>query len=200
MARGYGTPTAAPVAMPVSASPAATSTTSANVAATPPVPPSGTETVTNDDLALLAREIAMPLDGVDPTSLHSNFAERRGGGTRQHEALDMMAPRRTPVKSAADGRVLKLFTSVAGGLMVYAADSSERFVLMYAHLDGYAPAMRDGAPLTRGEVIGYVGSTGNALASAPHLHFAISRSADVKRWSKGKPIDPLPVLVAATTR
>jgi murein DD-endopeptidase MepM/ murein hydrolase activator NlpD len=93
--------------------------------------------------------------------------------------------------------VLKLFTSVDGGLMVYAADSSERFVLMYAHLDGYAPAMRDGAPLALGEVIGFVGYTGNALASAPHLHFAIARSADVKRWSRGKPIDPLLVLIAA---
>lgn len=93
--------------------------------------------------------------------------------------------------------MLKLFTSVDGGLMIYAADSSERFIMMYAHLDGYAPELRDGAPLARGDVIGYVGSTGNALASAPHLHFAIARSADVRRWSKGTPIDPLPVLVRA---
>jgi murein DD-endopeptidase MepM/ murein hydrolase activator NlpD len=103
------------------------------------------------------------------------------------------------VKSAASGRVLKLFTSAAGGLMIYAADSSERFIMMYAHLDGYTPGLHDGAPLARGQVIGYVGSTGNASASAPHLHFAIARSADVKRWSKGKPIDPLPVLQAAAT-
>jgi murein DD-endopeptidase MepM/ murein hydrolase activator NlpD len=94
--------------------------------------------------------------------------------------------------------VLKLFTSVAGGLMIYAADSSERFVLMYAHLDGYADGLRDGAPRARGQLIGYVGSTGNAIASAPHLHFAMARSADVKRWSKGRPIDPLPILQAAT--
>jgi murein DD-endopeptidase MepM/ murein hydrolase activator NlpD len=111
-----------------------------------------------------------------------------------------MAPRRTPVRSAAAGRVLKLFTSAAGGLMIYAADSSERFILMYAHLDGYAPGLHDGAPLARGQVIGYVGSTGNASANAPHLHFAIARSADVKRWSKGRPIDPLPVLRGATGR
>jgi murein DD-endopeptidase MepM/ murein hydrolase activator NlpD len=71
---------------------------------------------------------------------------------------------------------------------------------MYAHLDGYAPGLRDGAPLARGQVIGYVGSTGNASPSAPHLHFAVARSADVKRWSKGQPIDPLPVLIASTTR
>lgn len=164
-----------------------------------PMEPSGTETVSDGDVALLAREIAMPLDGVDPSALHSNFDERRGGGTRQHQALDIMAPRRTPIRAAATGRVLKLFTSVAGGLMIYAADSSERFIMMYAHLDGYAPELRDGAPLSRGQLIGYVGSTGNALASAPHLHFAIARSADVRRWSKGRPIDPLPVLQAATT-
>jgi murein DD-endopeptidase MepM/ murein hydrolase activator NlpD len=107
-----------------------------------------------------------------------------------------MAPRRTPIRSAARGRVLKLFTSAAGGLMIYAADSSERFIVMYAHLDGYAPGLRDGVPLTRGQLIGYVGSTGNASPTAPHLHFAIARSADVKRWSKGKAIDPLPVLQA----
>jgi murein DD-endopeptidase MepM/ murein hydrolase activator NlpD len=200
MARGSGTAPAivgssAQVAPAGSPSPASTAPVAA--APVPPIPPTGTENVTAEDLALLAGEIAMPLDGVDPTTLHSNFAERRGGGTRRHQALDIMMPRRTPVKSAARGRVLKLFTSVDGGLMVYAADSSERFVLMYAHLDGYAPAMRDGAPLARGEVIGYVGSTGNALASAPHLHFAIARSADVRRWSRGNPIDPLPILAAA---
>ena len=161
-----------------------------------PMSPSGVETVTADDLALLAREMAMPLDGIDPVSLRSNFDERRGGGTRQHQALDLMAPRGTPVRAAAKGRVLKLFTSAAGGLMMYAADSTERFIVMYAHLDRYAPEMRDGVALARGQVIGYVGSTGNASPTAPHLHFAIARSADVKRWSKGKAIDPVPVLQA----
>ncbi|MDQ2666973.1 MAG: DUF2214 family protein [Gemmatimonadota bacterium] len=160
----------------------------------PTLAPSGVETVTADDIALLEREIAPPLDGLNLAALHSNFDERRGGGTRQHEALDLMAPRRTPVKSAATGRVLRLFTSRAGGLMIYAADSSERFICLYAHLDGYASGLRDGARVTRGQVIGYVGSTGNASANAPHLHFAIARSADVKQWSKGKPIDPLPIL------
>ena len=201
MARGYGAgappatraessdSTTRPVA--VASDSAAARLSSADV---PPITPRGTETVTEEDLALLRREIAMPLAGVDPATLRSNFAERRGGGTRQHLALDLMAPRRTPVQSAAGGRVLKLFSSSAGGLMVYAADSSERFILMYAHLDGYAPGLRDGAPLARGQVIGYVGSTGNASPSAPHLHFAVARSADVRRWSKGKPIDPVTVL------
>ena len=159
--------------------------------------PSGTEAITAEDVSLLTRQITMPLDGVDPTTLRSNFDERRGGGSRQHQALDIMAPRGTPIRSATAGRVLKLFTSANGGLMVYTADSSERWVLMYAHLDRYAPGLTDSSRLQRGEVIGYVGSTGNASPTAPHLHFAIARSADVKRWSRGRPIDPLPVLVAA---
>jgi len=159
-----------------------------------PIAPSGTATVTSSDRALLTQEIAMPLQGIDADSLRSSFYASRGGGLRRHEALDIMAPRFTPILSAAKGRILKLFTSVAGGLMVYAADSSERFILMYAHLDHYAPGIRDGMRLERGELIGYVGSTGNASATAPHLHFAILRSPDVRRWSKGTAIDPLPVL------
>ena len=165
-----------------------------------PLEPSGTETVSASDVELLTREIAMPLDAIDPTTLHSNFDEKRGGGTRTHQALDIMAARGTPIRSAASGRVLKLFTSRDGGLMVYAADSSERWILMYAHLDRYAPGLTDSTRLVRGQVIGFVGSTGNASPNAPHLHFAIARSADVKRWSRGKPIDPLPVLVAARSR
>jgi peptidoglycan LD-endopeptidase LytH len=199
-ARGYG------VSSATSPPSAAAHADSAQSLATPPLDtadvleppqPSGTETVTPDDLALLTREIEMPLEGIDPTTLHSNFDERRGGGTRQHQALDIMAPRGTPIRSAAKGRVLKLFTSANGGLMVYAADSSERFVLMYAHLDRYAPGLADGTAIARGQVIGYVGSTGNASPNAPHLHFAVARSADVKRWSRGKPIDPLPILVGS---
>ena len=202
-ARGYGGPPAtttgavASAALPAHANASPVVVASADTASVPTMTPSGTETVTPEDIALLEHEVAMPLDGVNPAALHTNFDERRGGGARRHEALDIMAPRRTPVKSAAKGRVLKLFTSAAGGLMIYAADSSERFVLMYAHLDGYADGMRDGAPLARGQLIGYVGYTGNAIASAPHLHFAVARSADVKRWSKGRPIDPLPILQAA---
>jgi peptidoglycan LD-endopeptidase LytH len=207
-ARGHGARALAPVAsgdstgaidsLRLSTSPRDTTGPQDSTADNPPVPlPSGTEVVTPADVDLLEREIAMPLDGIDPTSLHSNFDERRGGGTRQHQALDIMSPRGTPIRSAASGRVLKLFHSVDGGNMVYAADSSERFVLMYAHLDRYAPGLTDGTRLVRGQIIGYVGSTGNASPNAPHLHFAIARSGDVKHWSRGKAIDPLPVLVGA---
>ena len=148
---------------------------------------------TRADVDILHAEMAMPLAGIDPNKLKSNFNELRGG-VRRHEALDIMAPRRTPILSAASGRVLKLFTSKAGGLMVYAADSAEKFILMYAHLDSYADGIQDGSPLKRGQVIGYVGFTGNASPSAPHLHFAIARSDDVKRWWQGTPVDPLPLL------
>ena len=151
---------------------------------------------TADDVDVLAGELAMPLANVDPMTLHSSFNDLRSG-MRRHEALDIMAPRHTPILSAARGRVLKLFKSAAGGLMVYATDSAERFILMYAHLDAYAPDLRDDTPLTRGQLIGYVGSTGNASPNAPHLHFAIARSANVAEWWKGVAIDPLPLLQRA---
>jgi len=208
MARGYGAGYVAPAAPVVTSASGAidsvlkvadsVSRAPVVVRAVPPVPPSGTDSVTADDVALITHEIAMPLDSVDPSTLHSSFNDARAGGIRQHHALDIMSPRGTPIHSAASGRVLKLFTSIDGGLMVYAADSSERFVIMYAHLDRYAPALTDSTRLVRGQLIGFVGSTGNASESAPHLHFAIARSADVKHWSRGNPIDPLPILVAAT--
>jgi murein DD-endopeptidase MepM/ murein hydrolase activator NlpD len=206
-ARGAGQPTASDVA-PATAALARDSVSAMRDSAArgelppaddpEPPTPTGTEVVTAGDVALLTREIAMPLDGIDPTTLRSSFYDARGGGARTHQALDIMSPRGTPIHSAASGRVLKRFTSHDGGLMVYAADSSERWVLMYAHLDRYAPGLTDSTRLARGQLIGYVGSTGNASPSAPHLHFAIARSADVKHWSRGKPVDPLPVLVAAS--
>jgi len=182
-----------------SVSTATTGPTGATPASGSPATSAASPTASDADLELVSRELTMPLAGIDPMKLHSNFDALRGAG-RRHEALDIMAPRRTPVLSAAPGRVLKLFTSHDGGLMVYAADSSERFILMYAHLDGYAPGLRDGAPLARGQLIGYVGFTGNASPKAPHLHFAIARSGDLRRWSKGTAVDPLPLLQRAHGR
>jgi murein DD-endopeptidase MepM/ murein hydrolase activator NlpD len=94
---------------------------------------------------------------------------------------------------------LKLHNSVDGGLMVYAADASNRFVLMYGHLDHYADGLRDGQPLRQGDVIGYVGSTGDAAEDAPHLHFAIAHPTDVKLWWTGRAIDPRPLLQQAVS-
>ncbi len=148
---------------------------------------------TDVDLAVLRRELGMPVSGVTPASLHDTYAEMRGG-SRTHEALDIPAPRGTPVLSAAPGRVLKLFNSTPGGLMVYAADSSERFILMYGHLDAYQAGLAEGQPLRRGQQIGVVGTTGNAPPTVPHLHFAVARSANVKEWWKGSPVNPYPLL------
>jgi murein DD-endopeptidase MepM/ murein hydrolase activator NlpD len=149
---------------------------------------------TESNLAVLQRELTMPLAGVAKTALRDTYNEMRGGGTRPHEALDILAPRGTPVLSAASGRVLKLFNSKAGGLMVYAADSSEHFILMYGHLDAYQPGLAEGQPLRRGQPIGTVGTTGNASPAVPHLHFAIASSSDVKTWWKGAPVNPYPLL------
>ena len=139
--------------------------------------------------------LLVPVRGVEPSQLRDTYDEKRGGDTRIHEALDIPAPRGTPVLSATGGRVLKLFDSKAGGKMVYAADSSERFILMYAHLDSYANGLAEGQPLTRGQVLGAVGTTGNAPPNLPHLHFAIARSNDVKVWWKGMPVNPYPMFV-----
>jgi murein DD-endopeptidase MepM/ murein hydrolase activator NlpD len=148
---------------------------------------------TSDDLGLLRREMIIPVQGFTGAMIHDTYDELRGG-TRKHEALDILAARGTPVLSATSGRVLKLFDSKAGGLMVYAADSSERFILMYAHLDGYQPGLVEGQRIVQGQQLGAVGTTGNAPANVPHLHFAIARSSDVRLWWKGAPVNPYPLL------
>jgi murein DD-endopeptidase MepM/ murein hydrolase activator NlpD len=147
------------------------------------------------DLGAASGGLLVPVRGIEPSQLFDTYSEQRGGGSRAHEALDIAAPRGTPVLSATGGRVLKLFDSQAGGKMVYAADSSERFILMYAHLDSYANGLAEGRPLKRGQVIGAVGTTGNAPPNLPHLHFAVARSNDVKQWWKGSPVNPFPLLV-----
>lgn len=147
---------------------------------------------TPEELGQLASNLIVPVAGVQPKDLLDTFDEARG--SRRHHALDIPAPRGTPVLSATAGRVQRLFRSEAGGLMVYASDPSDRFVLMYGHLDRYAPGVADGMPLAQGDTIGFVGTTGNAPPNLPHLHFAISRTSDVTRWWTGMPVDPRPLL------
>ena len=142
--------------------------------------------------ALAGRKLLMPVQGLDPRGLRDNYDE--GRGKRKHEALDIMAPRGTPVVAVDDGRVGKLFRSVAGGITLYQIDRDEKFVYYYAHLENYAEGVKEGMALRRGDVIGYVGTTGNAPANAPHLHFAIFRMGPEKRWWKGTPVNPYPYL------
>ncbi|MHB1047240.1 MAG: M23 family metallopeptidase [Thermoanaerobaculia bacterium] len=147
-----------------------------------------------EDRASAPRELAVPVAGVDPRSLEGTFSQRRGG-SRSHDALDILAPRGTPVVAADDGVVKKLFTSVRGGLTVYQFDPGERYCYYYAHLDGYAPGLHEGQVLRKGDLVGFVGSTGNARQDAPHLHFAVNCLDADKKWWGGTPIDPYPLLV-----
>lgn len=149
-------------------------------------------TATPAEIAALKRILRMPVQGADATKLIPSFTDARG--TRSHDALDIHAPRGTPVLSAVDGTLRHLHESKAGGLMVYASDSSGRFVLMYAHLDRYADGLKEGMPLSAGQVIGYVGTTGNAPPNVPHLHFAIARVPAETRYWRGTPVDPYPLL------
>jgi peptidoglycan LD-endopeptidase LytH len=158
-----------------------------------PVPESLTGSAANETAVEMLRDknLEMPVD-VKRDDLRDTFGDARGG-SRAHEALDIMAPRRTPVRAVEDGRIQKLFTSKAGGLTIYQFDPSETFTYYYAHLDRYADGLREGQMVRRGDVIGYVGSTGNASPDAPHLHFAIFRLTPEHQWWKGEPINPYPV-------
>ena len=148
---------------------------------------------TRAELEALRGLLAVPVAGFARDSLRDSFEEGRSGG-RTHHALDILAPRGTAVVSAADGTLRKLFTSDAGGLMVYASDPTDRFVLAYAHLDAYADGLREGMPLRRGQPLGVVGTTGNAPPNTPHLHFAIFRVADAAQWWRGTAVDPYALL------
>lgn len=159
-------------------------------ATVPPAPVSPTEA--GEIVALRGRDLKLPVDGVDRKDLRNTFADARG--SRTHEALDILAPRGTKVRAVEDGRVQKLFTSKAGGLTIYEFDPTQTFTYYYAHLDRYEDGLREGQMVKRGDVIGYVGSTGNASPDAPHLHFAIFRLGPEKQWWKGEPINPFLVL------
>jgi len=140
-----------------------------------------------------AGSLLLPVSGIQVNQLTDTFNQTRDGA-RRHEALDIMAARGTPVLAASDGTVAKLFTSVPGGLTVYEFDPSQAYAYYYAHLDHYAAGLAEGQVLHRGDVIGYVGSTGNASEDAPHLHFAIFLLGAEKQWWKGTPINPYPLL------
>jgi len=138
------------------------------------------------------RHLTLPVEGLERKSLRDTFNEERGTG-RRHEALDILAPRDTPVRAVEDGTIAKLFLSVPGGITVYQFDPGSTYAYYYAHLARYAEGLKDGAPVARGQTIGYVGTTGNAPPNTPHLHFAIFKLTDQKRWWQGMAIDPYPV-------
>ena len=139
------------------------------------------------------KHLSMPVAGVKRSQLRDTFDDARAAG-RRHDALDIMAPRGTEVRAVEEGTIRKLFMSKAGGLTIYEFDPSQTFSYYYAHLDRYAPGLAEGQQVTRGELLGYVGSTGNASPDAPHLHLAIARLDASKAWWKGDAINPYPLL------
>ena len=142
--------------------------------------------------SLRRRNLELPVQGIRREDLRDNFNETRG--SRRHEAIDILAPRHTPVMAVEDGKIARLFFSQAGGITIYQFDPSETYVYYYAHLQKYADGLKEGQEVKRGEVIGYVGTTGNAPRETPHLHFAIFQMTDEKKWWQGTPIDPYSVL------
>jgi murein DD-endopeptidase MepM/ murein hydrolase activator NlpD len=138
------------------------------------------------------RGLHLPVAGIAAKDLHQSFDAKRGG-SRLHEAIDILAPRHTRVEAVDDGCVARLFESRAGGITLYQFDPTLTYTYYYAHLEGYADDIEEGEPVRRGQVIGYVGTTGNAPPNTPHLHFAIFIMGAEKRWWEGTPIDPYEV-------
>ena len=151
---------------------------------------SGTASGTAID-ELRKRNLRLPLDEVRVDSLQGDFDERRSKpGAHQHEAADMLAARNTPIHAVDDGTVVRLFLSKAGGQTIYQFDPTSRFCYYYAHLERYASGLAEGQAVKRGDVIGYVGTSGNAPPGTPHLHFAVFVLGPEKNWWQGAAVDP----------
>ena len=187
---------AEPVALPIS---------TLGAAAAPPPPPAppaapGAEGVSlngavarleADPIAELRdRTLRVPIDGLKVEAMKGSFAEGRDRGRRPHEAADILSPRGTPIRAVERGTIAKLFISKAGGNTIYQFDPDQRYCYYYAHLDRYAAGLREGQEIAEGEVIGYVGTTGNAPPQTPHLHFAIFQLTADRHWWEGTPLDP----------
>lgn len=150
------------------------------------------QATTVPELEPASSSLQIPVPDIAFQDLHDSYLDPRGGD-RLHEAMDIMAPLGTPVVAVNDGTIVKLFDSVPGGLTIYQFDVAEELAYYYAHLDGYAVGLEEGQFIRRGQLIGYVGATGNANPLAPHLHFAVFELGPEKHWWKGTPINPYPL-------
>ena len=138
--------------------------------------------------------LMVPVEGVAPDKLRDNFYEARDGA-RMHLSMDILAPRGTPVLAASDGKILRMAQNTLGGTTLYAVDPEQRYVFYYAHLDHYADAATVGLEIRQGDVLGYVGTSGNAPPDTPHLHFQTMRKEKTRRdWWNGAPIDVRPFM------
>ncbi len=188
-------PVAAPTPVPVIVPPPIVAPPAAAVAPPPPLPPEAAQYTAQPESTVIkpTEQLLIPVAGINASQLVDTFNQARGS-ERRHEAIDILAPKGTPVFAVADGKVVKLFNSQLGGVTLYQFDVTEKFAYYYAHLDRYAPALIEGADLKRGDLVGYVGITGNANPAAPHLHFAIFELTSEKKWWKGTPVNPYPLL------
>jgi murein DD-endopeptidase MepM/ murein hydrolase activator NlpD len=143
---------------------------------------------------LRAMHLRVPLDGFAPEKMNGSYYEKRGG--EMHEAVDMLAPRNTPIHAVSDGTIAKLFHSRFGGTTIYQFDPQQRFVFYYAHLEKYADGLKEKQSVHRGDIIGFVGTSGNAPPNTPHLHLSISELGKEKRWWVAAPVDPYEVFRA----
>jgi len=167
----------------------------------PPAPPVGQETPDDRDVARPAETpvsikpgaLTIPVAGVRPEQLRDTYNEARSEG-RTHNALDIMASCGTPTVAATAGKIVKLFQSARGGITIYQLGADNRTVYYYAHLARYADGLTEGRLAQQGEVIGYVGDTGNVVPGGCHLHFAIWMAPDPKRYWNGENINPYPLL------
>ena len=144
--------------------------------------------------------LVIPVRGVRPAQLRDSFGDARGGGTRQHNAIDIMAPRGTPVLAAAGGRILRLRTGATGGITIYQLGHDGRTVYYYAHLQRYVAGLAEGLEVERGQVIAYVGDTGNAGRGNYHLHFSVGVLRDPARWWETDNVNPYPLLAGELAR
>jgi peptidoglycan LD-endopeptidase LytH len=142
--------------------------------------------------------MAPPIAGLSAKDLHDTFDQRRG--LAKHEAIDIMEPRGTPVRAVVDGTIARLFLSKPGGNTIYLFDGDGVFCYYYGHLDHYASNLREGMRVSHGQVIAYVGSTGDADPSAPHLHFTIFKLGLERHWWRGTPVNPYPALIHLLSR
>jgi murein DD-endopeptidase MepM/ murein hydrolase activator NlpD len=184
---GTGLPTP-PVGSSDSASATADSVPSATVMPLPVSPPPAAPV-----LLPYSGRLLIPVRGVRPDQLVDTYTAARSQG-RSHDAIDIMAPGGTPVLATAPGSVLKLFQSVRGGITLYELGPDQHTIYYYAHLQRYAPGISEGRALRQGDLIGYVGDSGNAGAGNFHLHFEISTTSDPRKYWAGTPLNPYPLL------
>lgn len=163
-------------------------------------PPAPAPQKSEPRIAAAPAGLVIPVAGVTPDQLTDSWGDSRGGGSRRHNAIDIMAPRGTPVVAAAPGTVEKLFDSRNGGRTIYVRSADGRTIYYYAHLDTYHVGLAEGQRVRTGEVIGTVGSTGSAGPDAPHLHFEVKRMADGERWHQGTEVNPYPLLAGGAAR